>query len=134
MKNKPFTLIELLIWVGLASVALGLLITAGAFMSGCTTSDGTRVGTISKFSNRGVMIKSHEGELVLGGQVQTSKGGSVANVWEFSCLDLNIVPALEQAMDSNNVVAVKYHQTFFYNPFRRDTSYLVKSVTVVPAQ
>src|ERR1035437_6605731 len=116
--NEAFTLIDL----------------CGASFAGCTRSDGIRVGIISKFSNKGLMVKSHEGELVLGGQVGTSHGGSVANIWEFTCLNPEIVPVLESAMNSNLVVSIKYHQTALYNPFRRDTTYLVENVTIVPTK
>ncbi len=126
--RKAFTLIELLVVLAIIAMLVALVLGAAG---GCSVSDGTRVGTISKFANKGVFVKSHEGELVMGGAVSTSKGGSVANVWHFTCLNAELVPTIEAAQTQNAVVALKYHQTFLYNPFRRSSSYLVESVSVV---
>jgi prepilin-type N-terminal cleavage/methylation domain-containing protein len=126
--RKAYTLIELLITLAIIAILAALVFGAGG---GCSVSKGTRVGTISKFAEKGVFISSHEGELVMGGVVSASKGGSAANVWRFSCLEKELWPTIEAAQLRNDVVALKYHQTFLYNPFIRSTSYLIDGLTIV---
>lgn len=126
--QKAFTLIELMIVLAIIGILAALVLVAGG---GCSVSNGTRVGTISKFANKGIFVKSHEGELVMGGVVAASQGGSAANVWRFSCLNAELVPTIEDAQLQNKVVAIKYHQTFWFSPLSRSTSYLVDSITIV---
>ena len=129
MKNirKAFTLIELLIVIAILAL-FGATVVAG--LGGCSISDGARVGTISKFTSKGIVNKSYEGELVLGG-VRSNGSSMSANTWDFSVRDLQIVPEIEYARDHNFVVSLKYHQTISHNPFTQDTSYLVTGMSVI---
>lgn len=52
-----------------------------------TYSDGERTGVITKFSHKGMLIKTWEGELNMGGFDQ----GGVATIWAFSVDDPVIV-------------------------------------------
>jgi prepilin-type N-terminal cleavage/methylation domain-containing protein len=127
-KIKAFTLIELLVCI--AIVAIMFTFVAGIFGGGCTISDGATVGTISKFTKKGLMFKSYEGELVKGGLNQ-KQGGAVANVWYFSVLDSSLVPMIEDARDHNKLLSLKYHQTLGRNPMTRNTTYVVTGITVI---
>lgn len=98
-------------------------------------SDGDRVGTVSKFSNKGFVSKTWEGELNLGGirQVTTSDGKTsttqnVANVWAFSVTDPVIVGKIQAAMDSAQPVRLHYSEALFVAPWTADTSYFVTAV------
>ena len=126
--KKAFTLIELLVCVAIISI-LSSMILLGT--SGCNVSDGFRVGTISKFTNKGMFKKSWEGELVMGGVFGKGESGMVANLWQFSTLDKEIADKINQAASSGKRVKITYHQTFLRNPFKRDTTYLAKSVEIL---
>ncbi len=124
-----FTLIELGVTIVFAAVAIGIF--AGAIGNVVGTSDGKRVGVLTKFSHKGLFIKSYEGELNMGGlrNKLNSDGNSisVANVWEFSCSNVQMAEKLENLVGKE--VVIKYHQSFA--GLQRDTSYDVVSVEEV---
>jgi hypothetical protein len=137
MKNKMnrnnrksgFTLIEIIVTIASAAIAVGIF--AAAIGNVVGTSDGKRVGVLTKFSHKGLFIKSYEGELNMGGVRNNvnSKGESsvVANVWEFSCSNPQMAEKLENLVGKE--VVIKYHQSFA--GLQRDTSYDVVSVEEV---
>lgn len=101
------------------------IIAAAIFASivgGCFDySDGERVGTVVKFSRKGVFCKTWEGEMVLGGmRTKTSTHSSgdqtyttkslVANVWSFTVEDESLVPQFKAALESQEPIQVRYTQ------------------------
>lgn len=128
-RKSGFTLIELLVAIVFAIVTIGIFAAAVGNVVG--TSDGKRVGVLTKFSHKGLIIKSYEGELNMGGirNNVNSKGerNVVANVWEFSCSNPQMAEKLENLIGKE--VIIKYHQSFA--GLQRDTSYDVVSVEKV---
>lgn len=128
-RKSGFTLIELLVAIVFAAVTIGIFAAAVGNVVG--TSDGKRVGVLTKFSHKGLFIKSYEGELNTGGVRNNvnSKGerSMVANVWEFSCSNPQMAEKLENLVGKE--VIIKYHQSFA--GLVRDTSYDVVSVEEV---
>lgn len=128
-RKSGFTLIELLVAIVFAAVTIGIFAAAVGNVVG--TSDGKRVGVLTKFSHKGLFIKSYEGELNTGGVRNNvnSKGerNVVANVWEFSCSNPQMAEKLENLVGKE--VVIKYHQSFA--GLKRDTSYDVVSVEEV---
>ena len=128
-RKSGFTLIELFIWITIALILLTVV--AGVVSGFAGTSDGKRIGTITKFSYKGVFVKSYEGELNMGGvrNHTDSEGHSsmVANVWEFSCSNPTIAKQLDDLLGKE--VVIKYHQSF--PGLSRNTSYDVVSVELV---
>lgn len=116
-----------------------------AVVSGCTDnySEGYRFGVIQKFSRKGLIWKTYEGELVLPGMKMTSstdKKGvastTMTNLFEFS---LDGVPShgentdilarqLEAAMLEGKPVRVKYVEIRCICPQRGDTPYMITDV------
>lgn len=128
-RKSGFTLIELFVTIFWAVVAIGIFLAAVGNVAG--TSDGKRVGVLTKFSYKGLIIKSYEGELNMGGVRNNvnSKGerNVVVNVWEFSCSNPQMVEKLERLVGKE--VIIKYHESFA--GFKRDTRYDVVSVEEV---
>ena len=130
MKNKKaFTLIELLVVVAIIAI-FGAMVLGLAGCGVFSRSTGKRVGTVTKFSYKGLMFKSYEGELVMGGL----NAGGYGNVWSFSVQDPKVAEAIDQDMASNLPVVLTYEQTLGRNPFAQNTTYLVTGVTVAPKQ
>lgn len=118
------TFMELLIAV--AILALLIILIAGG-IGNFTKSDGHRSGLLTKLSYKGMVKKSWEGEITLGGLNQ-----GAANTWEFTVTDPEIATNLEACVGKN--ITVHYSQTVFHNPFSRDTSYIVLSFETIDAK
>lgn len=130
MKNKSaFTLLELLIVLAIGFILLVMSVGGIGMVVG--KSDGKRVGVLTKFSHKGIFIKSYEGELNLGGlrNGMDSDGNRTvtANVWTFSVSDPNIAKRVEDLVGKQ--VMIKYHQSFA--GISRDTSYDVVEIQEV---
>lgn len=134
--NRGFTLIELVVCIVIVVVLFGI---AGL---GCTRligngnySEGYRSGLVSKFSNKGNIYKTHEGELVQGGLRTTrdfdGNTGVSGNVWAFSVDNdnLSVIKDIETAVEKGRPVRLKYHEVrwngFFIKP---DTYYRIDKV------
>lgn len=115
----------------------------GAVGRGCCVgcgqgySDGERTGIVSKFSRKGLVYKSWEGELNCGGLRQrTTTDGSgnpkietVANVWAFHASDEHSA-RIQEAMRRNEAVTIRYRQ-WFHSPITQTSDYDVLEVTAV---
>lgn len=131
--KKGITLIELMIYVAIVSLILAVALGSSG---GCSVSDGTRKGTLTKFSSKGRIWTTYEGELVMGGFKSDGEGKIQANVWEFSVHTDNpdkdaIVATLNEAIEHDYPVAIKYHQSMFVGPWNGSTAYDVRSVIAV---
>lgn len=92
-------------------------------------SDGERVGVIQKFSSKGLVVKTWEGELLLGGLKRKSSTDSdgnshtsmVANVWEFTVEDPELVAKVKALADAGEPVRAFYRQEVMASPFRTHT-------------
>ena len=68
-------------------------------------SEGERAGTLQKFSHKGWVCKTWEGEL----QISTIPG-SAPIIWEFSVRDELVAARLEEAVAHNGRVALTYEE------------------------
>lgn len=87
-------------------------------------STGVRVGTVQKFSAKGLMNKSWEGQLVQDG-LRTKGDSGVTNVWRFSVLDAAVARKIEDLTFAGKPLAVKYCQRAVVNPLVAETSYFI---------
>lgn len=86
-------------------------------------SEGTRAGQLVKFSKRGLICKTWEGEIVLGGM----KDG-VVNTFSFSVTDKTMIPVLQKAINEQTPITVSYTETWGHWYCSRDTDYLITGV------
>lgn len=105
----------------LALIAALALATAGCY----EMSDGQRAGTITKFSHKGFLSKTWEGDLLLGGLVKNGNGQASANVWSFTVEDSALVPVLKAALENGTPVTLTYRQELLVAPWRGETDYIV---------
>ncbi len=110
-------------------IAIVLILTIGvlSFLFYANYSKGYRSGVIMKLSVKGVIFKTKEGQLNIGGFDQTSNQG-VSNVWEFSVKDPDVWQQLEDAMDKSQRVKLYYSEKYVKLPWRGETKYFVNEV------
>jgi hypothetical protein len=94
-----------------------------------TYSSGSRVGMIIKFSKKGTILKTYEGELSLGALSQ-GNDGELTEKWGFSVYrdDDAIIRKINEAMDEGKDVRLHYKQKYFQFEWRGDTEYFIDKV------
>src|SRR5688572_4477628 len=110
-----------------AIVALVLMI--GSYYIFGSYSEGSRAGTIVKLSKRGVLIKTYEGQLNLGG-FSGETGSPASSLWDFSVDGGKdeVIKQLEDASLNGKRVKLYYKEKFFNLSWRGDTKYFVYKV------
>jgi hypothetical protein len=87
-------------------------------------SDGNRAGVIQKFSKKGVVNKTWEGELMM-----STPGVIGATAWEFSVEDQAVADSINAHLSER--VEVTYHQVYHFKnlgKYRGETDYFVTAV------
>ena len=87
-------------------------------------SDGSRAGYIQKFSHKGWVCKTNEGELAM-----TTVPGLALVLWAFSVRDKNVAAQLTQAMGKRLVLHYKEYRYLPTTCFG-ETSYFVDRVEI----
>lgn len=91
-----------------------------------TYSDGYRAGLLQKFSRKGTIFKTYEGEMILS-SVQSSKNVALASEkFMFSVADHDVAMQLEKLQGKN--VVVHYTEKNNTLPWRGETVFIVSSV------
>ena len=94
-------------------------------------SEGERAGVVSKFSRKGYVFKTYEGELNVGAQGQVSNMNQ--NIWAFTLQNSNdtaIVNNLEDAMLYGKRVRLHYEQRIIKFFWMGDSEFFVTRVDV----
>jgi hypothetical protein len=113
-----------LIFIGVP-VLLILAVAYGYVAFGSITySEGDRVGTVAKFSHKGVAVKTWEGELHMGGITE----GGVPKVWHFSVDDGKIVKEIQDVQTWGGRVKLHYKEQIWTQSWRGATPYFVVGV------
>lgn len=113
---------------GIAVVAVLFVLGWGYVIVGSWTySEGERTGIVTKFSHKGMFVKSWEGELNIGGLEQ----GGIAQVWRFTVDEPQMVEAVQQAQRSGERVTLKYRQQFQQQSWKGMTDYFIVGVETV---
>lgn len=113
-------------------IILGILLLAiiglGVYLWVCnwTYSEGTRAGTLIKMSYKGVLLKTYEGQLNLGGFQTNGQDGVVGNIWEFSVWSDDIYKELQNFEGKR--VKLHYRQKFKAMPWQGKTDYFIFKV------
>lgn len=99
-------------------------------ISSYTYSEGTRTGYLTKFSRRGYVLKTYEGELNLGG-MNAQNNSVVNNIWDFSVLSKDKAIADSLINYEGRIVKLYYKQVLKNFPWQGDTDYFVYRAEVV---
>ena len=111
-------------------IAILLLIVGGYYLyTQYTYSEGNRAGTLIKFSKKGNVFKTYEGELNQIGLNQDPKGGLVNNIWTFSVKDPAVADALMQM--EGKTVSLHYKEIKHAFAWQGETNYFVDQAKIV---
>jgi hypothetical protein len=115
----------------LGVVVLVLLI-GSIFLFG-SYSEGSRAGTIVKLSRRGVLVKTFEGQLNLGG-FSGETGSPASSLWDFSVSNgkKEVIQQLEEASLNGKRVKLYYKEKFVQWSLLGDTRYFIYKVESAP--
>jgi hypothetical protein len=105
----------------------------GAYFIFGSYSEGSRAGTIVKLSRRGVLVKTYEGQLNLGG-FSGETGSPASSLWEFSVSNgkKEVIQQLEEASLNGKRVKLYYKEKFFQWTLLGDTRYFIYKVESAP--
>jgi len=90
-----------------------------------TYSDGTRTGVLQKFSRKGTIFKTYEGELILSSVKSTSGVALASDRFIFSVSDKDVAKQIEQLQGEN--VDLHYREKKNTLPWRGETVFIVIS-------
>ena len=94
-----------------------------------TYSEGNRAGRLIKFSHKGYLFKTYEGELNLGGINSVNGGVLVNNMWNFSVTDKTVADSLLKLEGRD--INLHYKEKLSTLFWRGDTRYIVDKVIQV---
>lgn len=109
---------------GLAAAVL-IVVLYTVFLLWWSYSDGERAGVLQKFSKRGWLCKTYEGELAM-----YVVGGVAPQIWDFSARDEAVAEKLRAAVGQQVRLHYTEHPGLPTNCFG-ETDYFVDSVVVV---
>lgn len=95
-------------------------------------SEGDRTGVVNKISKKGILFKTWEGELLMGGlRTKTNSDGNpttVANIFVFSVTDEDVAKDLIAVAREGKMSTLVYDQYLIPSPLNRKTSYIIRKV------
>jgi hypothetical protein len=102
------------------------------FLAYANYSSGVRAGVPVKFSRKGVIFKTYEGELNVGGLTNSSEG-AIPTTWNFTVRrsDEDVQRDMERAMTEHRRVKLHYTEKYVQLFWRGDTKYFVGKVELL---
>jgi hypothetical protein len=113
-------------------VILLLAIAVFVFLNMANYSSGFRAGVPTKFSKEGVIIKTHEGTLNVGGLTNSSEG-AIPTTWDFTVKKSadSVIAKLDNAFLQGNRVKLMYEEKYVRFFWLGDTRYFVYDVEIL---
>lgn len=120
--------------IGLIILLIGICI--GAFFVFGSYSDGYRAGTLMKFSRKGFIVKTNEGELYLGTVINSDNTdanvGVMNNIWYFSAQnDSDLIAKIEAALLNGHRVKLHYKEKYMTLFWVGNSKYVVTDIEVL---
>jgi hypothetical protein len=111
----------------LSIIVLAIAITFLVF--NYTYSEGSRAGVVIKFSKKGYILKTYEGELNMGGMGNLPNTAQMNLMWYFSVTNKAVADTLMNL--EGRKVSLHYTEKIKNMPWQGDTKYFVDAVTVI---
>lgn len=125
---KNFRKILLRVGVTLAGLAIIVIL----FLHFANFSSGYRAGVPIKVSYKGILFKTWEGQLNVGGLVNSAEG-AIPSTWEFSIAkeDQEVRDLIEEAISNGKRVKLHYNEKYMRFFWKGDTKYFVYEVEIL---
>jgi hypothetical protein len=109
-------------------IALAVILVIVALLSSYFTftcfSDGQRAGSVIKFSHKGMIFKTYEGEMMQRAVVASAP----QDTWHFSCNDSAVEAQINDAMIKGDHVVLHYCQKYYTFFWQGETEYFITKV------
>ena len=130
IKAKKF-LKKSLLWLVIILIIGSILFVT--FVRYTSYSDGYRAGEVIKFSRKGYVVKTFEGEMNLGGFTDSDQGEVTPTIWAFSVYRGNdeVKGRLVEAMENGQRVRLYYNERYTKLFWYGDTAYFIDKVEVI---
>ena len=111
---------------------IGILIIVTLFLSFANYSSGYRAGVPTKISKKGVLFKTYEGTLNVGG-LTNSSDGAIPTTWDFSVRgsDDEVLARIDEAIKKAKRVKLLYKEKYVKFFWLGDTKYFVYEVEII---
>lgn len=115
---------KILIWTGVIIVMIGAFMFYWNYIN--TYSEGNRAGTLQKFSKKGSLFKTYEGELIMNSLTSTGNSTISSEKFYFSVKDEAVAKQMFELEGKN--ITVQYEQKRNHLPWSGDTDYFVTGI------
>ncbi len=121
---------KFIIRIGLIGVVLAVV--ALLFINYASFSSGYRAGVPIKVSHKGVLFKTWEGQLNVGGLTNSGQG-AIPTTWDFSIADdaEEVREKIDMAISEGKRVKLKYNEKYVRLFWKGDTKYFVYEVEIL---
>ena len=111
-------------------IALFILVTLFLYYANYST--GYRAGVPTKISSKGIIFKTNEGTLNVGG-LTNSADGAIPTTWDFTVKssDDEVLNRIDEAIKNAKRVKLLYNEKYVKFFWRGDTKYFVYDVEVI---
>jgi len=116
----------------IAIVILLLAIAVFVFLNLANYSSGFRAGVPTKISKKGVILKTYEGTMNVGGLTNTSEG-AIPTTWDFTVRKSadSVITKIDKAILEGHRVKLMYHEKYVKFFWLGDTQYFVYEVEIL---
>lgn len=123
MKSTKSSKKSFIFYTFVAFIVLFVFAFSYSKLGSLTYSEGERTGVIAKFSHKGLIFKTYEGELYVGGNITPN--------WEFSVADAEIVEKIHEAQRIGGRWSLLYRQQLWRQWWKGATTYFIYDVQKV---
>jgi hypothetical protein len=110
------------------AIVIVLIVSIGYFKYGFTYSKGYRAGLLQKFSEKGLVFKTYEGEMILSSVQSNANVALASEKFLFSVADEAVAKQMEQIQGKH--VVVHYKEKNGALPWIGESYYIVDSVRI----
>lgn len=113
-------------------ILLAIFILVMLFFYYANYSDGYRAGVPTKISHKGVIFKTYEGTLNVGG-LTSSPDGTIPTTWDFSVKksDQEVLEKIDAAIQAGDRVKLLYKEKYVKLFWRGDSKHFVYEVEII---